>query len=327
MFDMPFVRQPVGFDEMMPPAWHPAYSGHWSRPAASNFGPAPRAPRAASPLHPAARATSPLDTQQRAASHSTDPRLTLVNGPDHAYRAVLELPSSSHFHSTLEDVSAEVDKPNRTLAVRGVVVSTPRVQEFMVTTRSAVYATPSRAHVVGVAPAGMCVVGSRCTQNPAWVELDEGYIPSSALRALNGSQPTARRFVKEVVLPEDANLDQAAVSSPHDDAVFEVRVPRRRVVPAAAKKEPAPQAAAQKAAQPAPQKATQPAPQNAAQAAPKKAATDAQPKTTSDELLRASQPVLCECPASLENVQMPVECTEEWQATPSGGFSRLPTTC
>ncbi|KAL1522939.1 hypothetical protein AB1Y20_017903 [Prymnesium parvum] len=340
---------------MMPSAWHPAYtSGIRSHPMNSSFCPGTRSPRTLHQSRPATHAMPSATPQHRALSRGKDPQLTLVHGNDHSYRAVLELPSSSHAHRTLEDVSAHVNKAAGILAVHGVVVSTPRVQEFVVRRRSALFATPARARVAGMAPAGAYVVGSRCEENPDWVELEDGYLPLSVLQPVDGSQPTAHRFVKEVTLPDDANLELATVSSPNDGAVFEVRVPRKRLVPSAMKKvqparmkepkdatkmhsesplEPKPEGKdstkRNSTPQPAPTAEVKGATKQKPAAQPAREDEDDQPRTkrrvqrTSEELLCKAAPVLYECEANKENIQMPMDCTEEWQAMPSGGFSLL----
>ncbi|KAL1522626.1 hypothetical protein AB1Y20_017607 [Prymnesium parvum] len=315
---------------MMPSAWHPAFNTSVrARPMNSSFCPVTRSPRPLRQPRPSARAASSDILQHRALSHGKDPHLTLVHGHDHTYyRVVLELPSSSHTHRTLEDVSAHVDKAARTLAVHGVVVSTPRVQEFVVRRHSALFATPSRARVAGMAPAGAYVVGARCEENPDWVVLEEGFLPLSVLQPVDGSQPTARRFVKEVALPDDANLEEATLSSLSDGAVFEVQLPRKRAVPTAMQDRPAPMREPEDAMKM--NVTAQPASNFEAKGAAKvQSAPHTPPKAeVNDETIVHKTPKPSrEAEIKDENIQMPMDCTEEWQAMPSGGFSRLKKTC
>ena len=126
----------------------------------------------------------------------------------------------------LHETSASVKQGK--IALSGFVLSRQQGTEYYVTCRSGVFATPSRARVVGLAPAGIRITGT--PHSNAWVEMREGFIPSEVLHPLRGRESDSQPFNKLVDLPTDADVTRAVVSSPAGATAFTVHVPKKRVV-------------------------------------------------------------------------------------------------
>ncbi|KAL1500496.1 hypothetical protein AB1Y20_013153 [Prymnesium parvum] len=306
MLHTPSARHPRGVDHAWSSDWHPTSNTNWSRPSSVPLRRAP--PPSSSPRYAPRSAISPQNSPQKTAwKTTTDPRLSLVESSQDAYKAALELPSSTLFHNTLAEVSASIDKESNKLVVRGVVVSTPHVQDFLVRCRSNLYGTPSDEHVIGVAPAGAHVVGTRCEQHPEWVKVEEGYVPLSALKTMNGSLPNILPFSKHCTLPRDAIPDEATASSPSNGLAYELKVPRKREGQVNGMKE----------------KILVPRPiESAGAAEPHPSASPKQRNSAADEVVLESELELSESIESSDTVRIPEDSVDEWHTVPAGKFAR-----
>lgn len=222
----------------------------------------------------------------------------------------------------VRDVRASV-ADQRTLVLTGLALSPPRELDYVVAQRCPIFATPSRARTIGVAPAGMRVRGSACKGREGWVEIEEGFILEAALQIAGRPQPLVRRFRKAVELPHDADLARAVIAPTDESADFAVRVPRKRAAPPR-RSTPTKQQAPAPAPAPTPVPAPAPAQRPPANASAKKVRRAADRNPSGYGALPVSEPVLVECAANDEaNVQWPAERVEEWRAMPSGGFKRM----